>query len=304
MTVYRVLKGKGYEVSSKGDKRFSALFAVMPDGRTLESHYQCDCKLFNPGGDNWKDYKGKPPLDTSVDLWKEYLNLWRVWSKRNPYLIRELRKTIQLYDNTLSDVFAKTDVNQARALAVILQETENDLKFYTGVGSRQTPIAAINLIKSVSCVLANNGYTLRSGAADGADAAFEFGCDSVQGLKEIWLPWKNFNKHSGIDATMAITEQHEDIASQLHPAWGKLSQGAQKLHTRNVGQVLGKDCETPSLFCLCYTDDGVEHHSKVTYKTGGTGTAIRLASLRRIPVYNLRNADAVTRLKQQLISMI
>ena len=30
----------GYECSSKGDKRFSALFAVMPDGRTIEQHYQ------------------------------------------------------------------------------------------------------------------------------------------------------------------------------------------------------------------------------------------------------------------------
>lgn len=32
----------GYEVSSKGDKRFSALFAKMPDGRSIEMHYQCD----------------------------------------------------------------------------------------------------------------------------------------------------------------------------------------------------------------------------------------------------------------------
>lgn len=31
----------GYEVSSKGDRRFSALIALMPDGRTIEQWYQC-----------------------------------------------------------------------------------------------------------------------------------------------------------------------------------------------------------------------------------------------------------------------
>lgn len=31
----------GYEVSTKGDKRFSALNAIMPDGRSIEQVYQC-----------------------------------------------------------------------------------------------------------------------------------------------------------------------------------------------------------------------------------------------------------------------
>ena len=35
----------GYEVSSKGDKRFSALNAVLPDGLSIEVHYQC--RVFN-----------------------------------------------------------------------------------------------------------------------------------------------------------------------------------------------------------------------------------------------------------------
>lgn len=34
----------GYEVSSHGDKRFSAFNAIMSDGRSIECHYQCDVK--------------------------------------------------------------------------------------------------------------------------------------------------------------------------------------------------------------------------------------------------------------------
>lgn len=30
----------GYEVSTHGDKRFSAFCALMPDGRSIEMHYQ------------------------------------------------------------------------------------------------------------------------------------------------------------------------------------------------------------------------------------------------------------------------
>jgi hypothetical protein len=92
--------GKGYSVCSRGDKRFSALFAKMPDGRTLEMWYQCDeghGKGYQPGGRDWRLGKGKPPLDVTVDLWGAYLGLWRIWADSNPALITELRSLAALY---------------------------------------------------------------------------------------------------------------------------------------------------------------------------------------------------------------
>jgi len=113
----------GYEVSTRGDHRFSAFHAIMPDGRSLEMHYQCDVKGYDPGGRRWRLGKGKPPLDTSKDLWAEYLNLWRIWAKHNEELIRELAIQAAGRGYALSDCFANTEVNQARALATILNET-------------------------------------------------------------------------------------------------------------------------------------------------------------------------------------
>lgn len=110
----------GYECSSKGDKRFSALFAVMPDGRTIEQHYQCDVKGYQPGGTNWHMGKGKPPLDKTKDMWKEYLNLWEIWAAHNPQLIQQLAVKAKEFGYVLTDMFATTPVNQARALAEIL----------------------------------------------------------------------------------------------------------------------------------------------------------------------------------------
>ena len=98
-------RNSGYEVSSKGDKRFSAFYAIMPDGRSLEMHYQCDVKGYQPGGRDWKLGKGKPPLDKNVDTWKAYLDLWVLWAKNNLPLMRDLW-IATCKDRVLRDRFA------------------------------------------------------------------------------------------------------------------------------------------------------------------------------------------------------
>tara|TARA_R100001143_G_scaffold6353_1_gene8880 strand:+ start:815 stop:1192 length:378 start_codon:yes stop_codon:yes gene_type:complete len=113
----------GYEVSSRGDRRFSAFYARLPDGRSIEEHYQCDVKGYQPGGKNWKLGKGKPPVDPEIDLWAEYLKLWETWAENNLQLMRELWKAAH-HHRVLSDRFATTPINQARALAAILNRLE------------------------------------------------------------------------------------------------------------------------------------------------------------------------------------
>jgi hypothetical protein len=108
----------GYECSSRGDNRFSAFYAILPDGNSIEYFYQTQIKLYP----SIQAGKGKPPLDPNVDLWKEYLNLWRIWTNDNLPLMREPYKSAIANDYTLTDMFATSPVNQARALSVILNE--------------------------------------------------------------------------------------------------------------------------------------------------------------------------------------
>lgn len=125
----------GYEVSSKGDIRFSAFRAIMTDGRSIEHHYQCDVKGWDPGGTAWQLGKGRPPKDQSMTparLKEAYLALWRDWAARHPNHIADLRKLVEHHETAfvlgdvcyLTDSFAKTAVNQAWALAEILNEYE------------------------------------------------------------------------------------------------------------------------------------------------------------------------------------
>lgn len=110
----------GYEVSSRGDKRFSALYAKMPDGRTIEQWYQCDIKGYDIGGTNWKEGKGKPSLIEypKDEQWEMYLSLWKIWTIHNLTTIQDLQDTLK--DVTVfTDTFASSPINQARALAWI-----------------------------------------------------------------------------------------------------------------------------------------------------------------------------------------
>lgn len=97
----------------------------MPDGRTLEMHYQCDVKAYNPGGTNWRDYKGKPSLNPSIDLYGAYRDLWLQWVEHNYDLFCELRVLAVEHGGLLTDCFATTEISQARALAELL----NDIPF-------------------------------------------------------------------------------------------------------------------------------------------------------------------------------
>lgn len=145
---------------------------------------------------------------------------------------------------------------------------------YAGIGSRRTPSDVQHMMARMAKRLAELGFTLRSGGADGADKAFEAGATK----KEI------FYAQDATPETIAI-------ASKLHPAWHLCNEYARNLHARNVNQILGRDLKSPVDFVLCYTPDGCTHHSTKTRDTGGTGMAISVASTRDIPVINMANKE-------------
>jgi len=137
------------------------------------------------------------------------------------------------------------------------------VKYYAGIGSRETPTAILSEMTRLAQVFQSEGYILRSGAAEGADTAFELGAGDA---KHIYLPWPRFNGHS---STLLPTPEAYALAAKHHPAWDRCSPGARSLHARNCHQVLGLDLATPVEFVCCWTKDG--------RASGGTGQAIRLA---------------------------
>jgi len=168
---------------------------------------------------------------------------------------------------------------------------------YAGVGSRATPLEVCNIFTRVASRLELLGWRLMSGGAPGADIAFELGVVSA-GSKMIFVPWARGSKHeSEIRPADALWAQAEDAAAKVHPVWSKLPPAARALHTRNVFQVLGPDLKSSAKFVICWTADGAETEATTSSSTGGTRTAIVLASRFDIPVLNFRNEGAMRRLK-------
>ena len=162
---------------------------------------------------------------------------------------------------------------------------------YTGIGARKTPSDVLSTMTSIATLLDRQGYTFRSGAADGADSAFEAGVSLI--TPEIYLPCANFNK-SASSFTSPKKEAYL-ISEKYHPAWNRLSPAAKKLMARNVHQIIGWDMRTLSDFVVCWTADGKA--------SGGTGQALRIAKDCNIPIYNLYNVVDVERLVSERLDV-
>lgn len=170
-------------------------------------------------------------------------------------------------------------------------------KVYTGIGSRNVPAIYKERIQIIASLLDQVGYTLRSGGADGSDSYFE----EMSTKKEIYLPWKYFNKNtSQLYTTPTMAGQ---LASFHHVVYDKLQPSVKSLMNRNVLQVIGKTLDTPSDFVVCYTEDGCETAIHRTSKTGGTGLAISLADTIGVKVYNIKNDDSYNELITYIKSM-
>lgn len=168
-------------------------------------------------------------------------------------------------------------------------------RFYTGVGSRKTPADIQELMYGLAYLLANRGWTLRSGGAQGADTAFQKGAN---GIMEIYRP-RGEHQLSHTISTYSDAQWNEamSLASQVHPAWHRCPDYARALHARNAFQVFGANLDHPSEALVCWTPCGAQTEAECTRETGGTGTAIRLASRANIPVYNLRDPESFERLR-------
>jgi hypothetical protein len=186
---------------------------------------------------------------------------------------------------------------------------------YSGIGSRETPPEVISIMEDAGFRLARIGFTLRSGKAAGADAAFQRGAQRFEGAKcEIYIPWKGFKGGEGLldryDITLdSIDRQFPENAEmrwewvkEVHGGWERLSQGARKLHERNIHQLFGQDLGdaylNQSKFVIYFALETKKGDPK-----GGTATAVNLAKKQGIRTLNLLHESNREVLEKFLVSM-
>lgn len=167
---------------------------------------------------------------------------------------------------------------------------------YAGIGHRvlggfrepNTNEPVENVMAWIAGELEKLGYTLNSGGAKGADAAFEYG---------VKLP-----AHKNIFRPEDATETTRAIAQELHPAHERLHGHALDLYARNTNQIFGRNLDSTIDFVVCYTKDGCESHETRSRESGGTGQAIEMATRKGAKVFNMKNPDWFKRLKKYLVN--
>ena len=168
-------------------------------------------------------------------------------------------------------------------------------RYYTGIGSRETPLDVCDEMAWIAKWLRSKRYRLRSGHAIRADQAFEWG---AEGSADIYLPWSGFEGSTSLLALDKLpagaVRMAEEMARKHHPAWDRCGRDARAFHTRNTFQILG--FEGLSEFVVCWTKDGKA--------SGGTGQALRLAKHFKIPIVNMYHYPTERKVKQRLGELI
>lgn len=175
-----------------------------------------------------------------------------------------------------------------------------DKCFWTGVGSRpkNLPNSRIEVeMMYVGRLMAEKGWILRSGNADGSDLAFQKGVYSVDPqLTEIFLPREGFNSYHNHAGAKYKLLHHEDIEAckpflekaNMSKEVERMSAWNKAFHYRNVCQVTGKekycgfDLSNFVVYCAP-EEDGVV--------SGGTRTAVYVARSLAIPTFNIGFPD-------------
>jgi len=136
---------------------------------------------------------------------------------------------------------------------------------YAGIGRRNCPLKIQNVMTKFAQKMDRLGWTLRSGGAQGSDAAFAQGATK----KEIF--------EKGKAEPWALEELKQCLPCYLKNI-DLLANYIQNTIARNMMIILGKEGNEPVQFVMSYAD---------TFDAGGTGYGYRCAKRHHIPVFNL-----------------
>lgn len=162
------------------------------------------------------------------------------------------------------------------------------------IGSRELSWEELSVCKRLGRVISLNGGEIHSGNAPGADQAFAQGGNEVNPESvHLHLPWPSFEKDKIVrgnhvhllESHPAGEEKLRSVAARFHPVWPRLSQGARKLHTRNVSILFPGIRERVDLV-LAWPSNRPGG--------GGTGQGLRIAEGYGIPIEDLHHAYGET----------
>lgn len=175
--------------------------------------------------------------------------------------------------------------------------------YYTGVGSRETPINIQQLMTEIAMRLNMEGWTLRTGTGSRANTAFQVAAGEGA---DVYFPWNNFNQ--GEIGTVSSSKASSNLAKEVWEFrmvrhlvstdgstsrdWDTLHPSNQAILAKSMCMLLGRNLSVPSDMLICWTPS-----AKLI---GMTAHIICLAALKHIPVFNLADYETEVVMKEML----
>lgn len=155
-------------------------------------------------------------------------------------------------------------------------------------------------------ILNKNGYTFRcwynANDSVGSQLTDKTLVEPEKLNVEWYLPSKFYNPNITEPTSLTNTELAFQVAKGFHRSYDKLHGFVRAICARDIELLLGKNLRNPLKFIIIYSSCGSETLTdKPNYEAlGQLSFILRLAKETLIPVFNLKNADAIDRLKKYL----
>lgn len=162
-------------------------------------------------------------------------------------------------------------------------------------GNQNPPEQLRETVRRLGQLLTEHGFTIRTGCMDGMEKMVMETLPSV----ELHIPWKGFNQIQQAHSTFN-TDEVKEFTKRYLPDWGTIKEVIQAFYCKDTRLVLGKNLKEPAQVSIIWSEDGIESPAVRTSRSGHAGMIATLSRAMSIPVFNLNNPDAETRLRQFL----
>lgn len=166
-------------------------------------------------------------------------------------------------------------------------------KMIACIGSRGLKPSEILECEEIGRAIAERGWELHTGNAQGADQAFARGANEADPkLVHLHLPWFKYERDAIVPGNVVVSVEdlepeelafYTECARRNHPAWHHLSQGVRKLMIRNGMIIDPKDCALPVDVTIAWPSD--------KRGGGGTGQGMRMSDEQKIRLIDLTQTD-------------
>ena len=197
------------------------------------------------------------------------------------------------------DLWKDTDIPKVKINPDVIHRVDKSYAIFIHKPEDGLPKEIAEKLVELAKALATKGFIFRYNGDN--DPVFKDILNSDNLIVDTYLPWKKFNISAPNVKMVRPIELAYKHASFYHKGFPKLPNTVRTILARDVHVLLGEDCKRAVSFMLAYTSDGCESKDKINFKTtGNVSFPIAIAEEVNIPIFNIKNEDAISRLIEYL----